>query len=190
MIAEVFTTEKRVLDVGCGRNKVAGAMGLDRCAVDGVDVVHDLEVFPYPFKADYFDEIYARHIIEHVESVAHFMDELHRIAKPGARVYINTPHYSYSNSWRDPTHRWHFSAYSFEYFELGHAADYYASRTKYRVVSVHVTMLNMWRLLGIEWMINAVNIHPRWRFLRKFWEEYLAFIFRAREIQAILEVIK
>jgi SAM-dependent methyltransferase len=189
-IAETSVTTRRILDVGCGRNKVVGATGLDRFLVEGVDVVHDLEIFPYPFETDCFDEIHARHVIEHVESVSRFLDELHRIARPGARLYINTPHYSYSNSWRDPTHRWHFSAYSFEYFEIGHPADYYAGSGKFRIVSVRVTMLNLWRLLGIEWLINAVNIHPRWRIFRKFWEEYLAFIFRGREIQAVLEAVK
>ncbi len=185
-----LVTNKQVLDVGCGRNKVANAVGLDRHYVEGVDIVHDLEVFPYPFAANTFDEIYARHVIEHVESVSDFLDELHRIAKPGARFYIHTPHYSYSNSWRDPTHRWHFSAYSFEYFAIGHPADYYTGKAKFRIISVRVTMLNLWRMLGIEWLINAVNLHPRGRILRKFWEEYLAFIFRAREIQAVLEAVK
>jgi SAM-dependent methyltransferase len=183
-------TAKKILDVGCGRNKVAGATGVDRVAVEGVDVVHDLEEFPYPFETDSFDEIYARHVIEHVESVSGFLDELHRICRPGGRVYINTPHYSYANSWRDPTHRWHFSAYSFEYFEFGHPAAYYASSAKFRIISVRVTMLNLWRSLGIEFLINAVNIHPRWRIFRKFWEEYLAFMMRGREIQAILETVK
>lgn len=183
-------TAKKMLDVGCGRNKVAGALGLDRIAVNGVDVVHDLDHFPYPFPDNSFDEIHARHVIEHVESVGGFLDELHRIARPGARLYINTPHYSYANSWRDPTHRWHFSSYSFEYYEAGHPADYYTSTAKFNIISVRVTMLNLWRTLGVEWLINAVNIHPRWRILRKFWEEYLAFMMRAREIQAVLEAVK
>lgn len=182
--------QKKILDLGCGRNKVVGAIGLDYFLVPGVDVVHDLEIFPYPFENNSFDEVYARHVIEHVASVSRFMDELHRISKPGATIYINTPHYSYSNSWRDPTHRWHFSAYSFEYFTVGHAADYYASSAKFNIVSVKVTMLNLWKLLGIEFLINAVNYHPRWRVFRKFWEEYLAFIMRGREIQAILETVK
>lgn len=185
-----INTGRRVLDVGCGRNKAPGAIGVDRFAVEGVDVVHNLEIFPYPFEADGFDEIYARHVIEHVESVSRFLDELHRIARPGARLHINTPHYSYTGSWRDPTHRWHFSAYSFEYFEAGHPADYYTGAAKFRVLSVRVTMLKLWRVLGIEWLINAVNIHPRWRIFRRFWEEYLAFVCRAREIQALLEVLK
>lgn len=186
----VSVKDKRVLDVGCGRNKVAGAIGLDRFPVTGVDIIHDLEVFPYPFEDNSYDEIHARHVIEHVESVGRFLDELHRIARPGARIFINTPHYSYANSWRDPTHRWHFSAYSFEYFEIGHPADYYAGNAKFRIISVRVTMLNLWRLLGIEWLINLVNVHRRYRLFRKFWEEYLAFIFRGREIQAVLEAVK
>jgi SAM-dependent methyltransferase len=181
---------KKTLDVGCGRKKVNGAIGLDRFPVEGVDVVHDLEVFPYPFENNSFDEIYASHIIEHVESVSLFMDELHRIAKPGAKLYIKTPHYSYSNSWRDPTHRWHFSVYSFEYFTQGHAADYYASAAKFNIISVKVTMLNLWRLLGVEFLVNSVNINPSLRIFRKFWEEYLSFIMRGREIQAILETVK
>jgi len=57
--------EKR-LDVGCGQRKLPGAIGLDRVALPGVDVVHDLNVLPYPFPDNEFNEIYARHVIEHV----------------------------------------------------------------------------------------------------------------------------
>jgi SAM-dependent methyltransferase len=183
-------SSKLILDVGCGRNKVPGSIGLDRFAVPGVDIIYDLDQYPYPFRDGSFNEIHARHVIEHVESVGKFMDELHRIGKPGARYYINTPHYSYSNSWRDPTHRWHFSSYSFEYFETGHPSRHYTGSTRFRLISVHVTFLNLWRQLGIEWMINLVNRHPQARFLRKFWEEYLSMMIRAREIRAVLEAIK
>ena len=181
---------KRVLDVGCGRGKVPGAVGLDRVKVAGVDITHDLNVYPYPFEASSFDEIHALHVIEHVEDVPGFMAELHRIAKPGARVYINTPHYTYTGSWRDPTHRWHLSAQSFEYFEIGHPSSHYTGSGRFRVISSRITMLRLWRLLGIEWLINAVNSHRRWRFLRRFWEEYLAFQFRAREIRVTFEAVK
>lgn len=183
-------TTRRLLDVGCGRNKVARAIGLDRIPVEGVDVVYDLETFPYPFVTDAFDEIHARHIIEHVASVVHFLDELHRIARPGARLYITTPHYSYAHSWRDPTHRWHFSSDTFDYFDADHPARYYLGRGRFHVVTVQVKMLRLWRWMGLEWLINTVMHHRRWRFFRRIWEEYLAFVVRAREIHAVLEVIK
>lgn len=181
---------KRVLDLGCGRNKVAGAIGVDRYAVEGVDVVHDLDTYPYPFQTGSFSEIHARHVIEHVESVVCLMNELHRIARNDARIHIHTPHYSYMGSWRDPTHRHHFSCYSFEYFEKGHPGHYYAGANRFRVLSVNVRMLKLWRMLGIECLVNAVNRHPRWRVFRKVWEEYFAFCMRAKEIRAVLEVLK
>jgi hypothetical protein len=181
---------KRAPDLGCGRNKTPGAIGVDRCAVEGVDVVHDLDAYPYPFRAGCFSEIYARHVIEHVESVVRFMSELHRIGCSGAKIHIHTPHYSYMGSWRDPTHRHHFSSYTFEYFEEGHPAEYYAGQNRFRVLSVQVRMLKLWRILGVEFCVNAVNSHRRWRVFRKVWEEYFAFCVRAREIRAVLEVLK
>lgn len=190
IFAKKVTNHKRVLDVGCGRRKVPGAVGLDCIEVEGVDFHHDLNVYPYPFETNSFDEIHARHVIEHIGDVPGFLAELHRIAKPGARVYINTPHYTYTGSWRDPTHRWHLSSQSFEYFEVNHPSSYYTGSGRFRIVSSRIEMLRLWRLLGIEWLINAVNIHRRWRFFRRFWEEYLAFQFRAREIQVTYEAIK
>jgi SAM-dependent methyltransferase len=181
---------RRALDLGCGRNKVPGTIGVDRYAVQGVDIVHDLDRYPYPFQAGSIDEIHARHVIEHVESAVYFMAELHRIGRKGARIYIHTPHYSYTGSWRDPTHRRHFSCYSFEYFAEGHPADYYAGAGRFRVLSVYVSLLRLWRILGIEFLVNAVNRHHRWRIFRKVWEEYFAFCMRAREIRAVIEVVK
>ncbi len=179
----------RKLDVGCGRRKQPGAVGLDRVALPGVDVVHDLDVFPYPFPDSAFDEIHARHVIEHVASVPGFLAELHRIAAPGARLYIATPHYSSLGSWSDPTHRWHFSAYSFDYFAGEHPGAYYAGGG-FRLLAVEITFLRLWRRLGLAWLVNAVNRHPRWRIFRKVWEEYLSLILRARDIHATLEVVK
>jgi predicted SAM-dependent methyltransferase len=181
---------RAILDVGCGRNKTPGAVGLDRHAIPGVDVVHDLDTIPYPFEPDSFDEIHANHVIEHVAAIETFLGELHRVGRPGAKVYIRTPHYSYSGSWHDPTHRWHLSTASFDYFAEAHPAAHYTGTSRFRLVSVEVSLLNPWRTIGVQWLVNAVNKHRRWRAFRKTWEEHLSFILRGREIRAILEVMK
>ena len=36
--------------------------------------------------------------------------EVHRIAKDGATVHVVTPHFSYIDSYTDPTRRWHLSS--------------------------------------------------------------------------------
>jgi predicted SAM-dependent methyltransferase len=54
------------LNLGCGSDYRQGYINVDR--VSGVaDVVHDLNVFPYPWSDNSVDEIVARHILEHLE---------------------------------------------------------------------------------------------------------------------------
>jgi len=36
------------LDIGCGWSKRAGFVGMDKRNLPGVDIIHDLEIFPYP----------------------------------------------------------------------------------------------------------------------------------------------
>lgn len=58
-----------------------GYVNLDRVEAPGVDVVHDLEVTPYPFQDDSFDEIYTSMVLEHVKNLSGAMDDLYRISK-------------------------------------------------------------------------------------------------------------
>src|SRR4051794_41919463 len=83
-----------VLDIGCGSAKHPGAVGLDISADTDADIVHDLDVFPYPIEDASFDQILLQDVIEHVERPIQVFEELHRIARPGARIQLRTPHFS------------------------------------------------------------------------------------------------
>src|SRR5512132_4107683 len=93
---------KKILDVGCGRNKHPGAIGLDSNSRTDADVVHDLGDIPYPFAEDEFDEVIGNHVIEHVPDVMAFVSELYRVTRPGGRIRILTPHYSNPDWPNDP----------------------------------------------------------------------------------------
>jgi SAM-dependent methyltransferase len=179
----------KILDIGCGNNKMNGAIGIDRVSLPDVDVVHDLNSFPYPFEQNMFDEIYATHIIEHLDSITRTMEELHRIAKPNAKVTIITPHYSDFQSWNDPTHKWHLTTYSFRYFEPEYESSYY-STARFRVESIQIDMARLWRGVGLEAVINHSLRHDSLRSLRKFWEGYLSFFFRAGAMTFVLKALK
>ena len=56
----------RILDVGCGINKLPGSIGIDRNASTRADVLCDLDRFPYPFRDASFDRLQAIHLIEHI----------------------------------------------------------------------------------------------------------------------------
>lgn len=114
------------LDIGCGANKQAGCIGLDIAPLPGVDVVHDLDKYPYPFEDNTFDTIYCYSVLEHVDRVMQTMAELHRILKPGGKIEIGLPHYSHPKTYGDPTHR-HFYSFRVVEYLSGRAYPYYGN---------------------------------------------------------------
>jgi predicted SAM-dependent methyltransferase len=108
----------KILDVGCGINKFEKSIGIDNSDNSLADVIHDLNVFPYPFPDDEFDLVYCRDVLEHLDNIMSVMTEIYRILKPAGMLKIVTPHYTSDNSYTDPTHRHHFSVRSFDYFIL------------------------------------------------------------------------
>lgn len=181
---------KSILDVGCGQNKFEGAIGIDGNPRSHADVIHDLGVFPYPFQNNQFDLIVCRHVIEHLPDVMGFVSELHRITKPGGRLKILTPHYTNPDWATDPTHRNHFNSYSFTCFMPKETPFPFYTDLELKSVRTHVSLANLWRSLGMEFVVNLDQRWPSLRFTRKFWEFYLSTIFRGKELSFELEVVK
>jgi SAM-dependent methyltransferase len=181
--------QPRILELGCGRNKHPNAVGIDRIALPGVDVVHDLNRRPYPFEDDSFDEIYAIHVIEHLDSILAVMEEVFRIARPNARVTVITPHHSDAISWQDPTHKWHLNSYSFNYFDPTYHTNYYTA-ARFRIRSREVEMAGIWKSLGIQYLINLDNRRPTFRFIRRLWEQHLCYLLRGKQMTFVLEAVK
>lgn len=167
----------KILDVGCGVKKYAGSIGIDRNPASAADVICDLDRFPYPFADRSFDALRAIHVIEHVHDVIRTMEEFHRLVRPGGRVRIETPHYTDFSSFCDPTHRSHLNSYSFRYFGEDHAGFGYYSNVRFREISVRLKLLNLWRWLGFEFLVN------HFRGFRKFWEHYLCFVVRGKVME-------
>lgn len=179
---------RTVIDIGCGQNKVPGAIGVDCIALLGVDVVHNLDSFPYPFAADSVDEIHAYHVLEHVPDVMATMEELWRLSKPGATVQIRVPHFSGILAWKDPTHKRSFTSESFGYFgENGYS---YYTRARFQVVSVRlrysIQPKSRWAARVFAGVMQRVlDWHPT------FGERHLAYLVGGiDEIQITLKAVK
>jgi SAM-dependent methyltransferase len=173
----------RTLDVGCGRNKRPGAIGVDYNADTAADALADINGGRLPFQDNVFDRVELIHVIEHVEDVVKTIEELHRVCRPGGVIRLETPHYTDFSSFCDPTHRWHLNSFSFRYFTEEGGFSYY-SRSRLRQKSLHVKLLNLWKMLGFEFLVN------RSRPFRKFWEFYLCYIIRGKAMVFEFEVIK
>jgi SAM-dependent methyltransferase len=169
----------RVLDVGCGWKKHPGAVGLDISADTDADVVHDLDVLPWPLEDDSFDQILLQDVIEHLDDLYGVFAELQRVARPGARVQLRTPHYSSALAYSDPTHVHFLSAAAIRALAEPRFAHYTA--TRFRVVHVTLDLWLPFRALGIAVAAN------RWSDL---YERYFAFRFPTMNIRAEFEVVK
>lgn len=120
------------IDIGCGKNKQPGFIGIDQFPMPGVDILIDLskkgpwmfddleqpnkefvdnlsQNFAIPmFPDNSVDEVFCSHFIEHLERrerVA-FMNELYRVMKPGAKAMFIAPHWASNRAYGDMTHCW------------------------------------------------------------------------------------
>lgn len=96
------------LDLACGQNKREGFTGVDFVQAEGVDIVHDLFTFPWPFEDESVEEVVSSHFFEHIPGMLRgkWMDELFRILKPGAKATLIVPHGNSNRAAQDFTHAW------------------------------------------------------------------------------------
>jgi SAM-dependent methyltransferase len=174
----------RVLEVGCGQiRRIPGSTTMDVNPGSIADVIHDLNVFPYPFEDNSFDMVVAEHVIEHLDNVIGVTEELHRITKPGGVLYIEVPHFTSSNFFTDPTHRHSFTTRSFDYFVEGKYVstyNYSKIRFKKRRAELHFVSENRFMRRLHRWALSDPE-----RYERK-----AAFILQAEYINFELEVVK
>lgn len=107
--------------IGCGNSRVRkispdgkdwdGLVTIDHDPNCGADIVHDLEVLPWPVASDSFDEVHAYEALEHLGAqgdfksfFAHF-GEIYRVLKPGGLLIATVPAWDSVWAWSDPSHR-------------------------------------------------------------------------------------
>lgn len=101
------------LNLGCGEKPMKGYVNLDVCKFGGVDIVHNLDKFPYPFRDNTFDEIRGEQVIEHVNNFPEVMMELCRILNGGVlKLWSVTAH----TIWVQPFHKRAFMHNMFDFF--------------------------------------------------------------------------
>ena len=98
------------LNLGCGKSKLEGFIGVDVRQFDGgsVEVVCNLGKDRWPFDDDSCDEAVCSHMLEHLagRERIHFFNELWRVLRKGAKCQIVTPHWASTRAYGDVSHQW------------------------------------------------------------------------------------
>jgi hypothetical protein len=112
------------------------------------------------------------------------MEEIHRVSRNGAKIYISMSHFSSAESFTNPTHKHFFTTKSFDYFTPGtYLYSYKYSRVNFRKIKV--------------WLGPTAHPNPLVRLLLYYinkyslvYEKHFAFIFPVGAISYELEVDK
>ena len=115
------------LNLGCGKKIKEDYINLDIKALPGVDVVHDLNKFPYPFDDDRFEYILCDNILEHLDNLIGVTEELWRISKKNGIIEVIVPYFSSLGAFQDPTHKHFFTLRTFDYFTENFEYNFYTS---------------------------------------------------------------
>lgn len=146
----------KILHLGCGKTKIPNSVGLDIVDIKGyVDVVHDLNNIPYPFKKESFNEIHIYHVLEHLNNPIGVMEELHRILKPKGLLYIRVPHFSSMGAFTDITHKRPFGISSFDCFEKDSYQHFYTN-VEFKILKKEIKYLGLYPNDGLY----EKYIHP------------------------------
>lgn len=168
----------RYLNLASGQDRKRGYINADILDLPGVDVVTNLNQFPWPFKKNEFNHIFCDNGLEHLDDLVKTMEEIHRISRNHALVEIIVPYYSSHNSFKDPTHRHFFSMETFDYFTDSFAYNFY-TKARFRIKSRRLLFPK--KLLLLEIICN------------KWWtiyQQFFSFILPASGLRFVLETVK
>lgn len=145
-----------IINLGCGKTRIPRSVGVDCVAIpESVDIVHDLNLTPYPFDDNVADEIHFYHVLEHLDDPVKKLEDIHRILKPGGILYMRVPHFSSNGAFTDITHKRPFSMYSFDVFEEGGYHSYY-TKARFEIIHKEIKYFGLYPNEGVY----AQYIHP------------------------------
>ena len=152
----------KILDLGCGKKKRPGTIGVDYSDRHKADIILDLNVFPYPFENESIDQVYLDNVLEHLNQPMRVMEEVHRICKTGACVKVIVPYFRSVWGFIDPTHRTFYTVDSFAYYDPRHIIcqryDYTDARFLVKTIVFNESLQGGWtRTL----MVKLANRFPR-----------------------------
>lgn len=171
-----------VLDLGCGKKKRPGTVGVDCSERHQADIIHDLNNIPYPFEEESVDFIYMDNVLEHLDAPMAVMEEIYRILKTDGGVKIIVPYFRSAWAFIDPTHKTYYTVDSFAYYDPDHIIcqryDYVTTRFKVERIIFNET-IRSGRIKRL--IIRLANKWPN------HYESYLSHLFPLDDITYYLK---
>ena len=182
-----------VIDLGCGMNKIKGAIGIDKNFPSSADVIAD--IYHLPLRNNQVDLIIARSVLEHIDDPIAVFKEFHTILKPGGKFRAYVPHAFGRDAFDDPTHKSFYTLNTIDYF-YGKAMKYYIGKIKFKLsylklrIKINPPTNNIHMKIMLELVLFPFNIIIILLgfALPRFFEEFIKLPFLVGELY--FELIK
>lgn len=164
------------LNLGSGGKPLEGHINVDiNPQSPKVNVVHDLDSYPWPFDSNSIDEIVMEQCLEHLIDHNRAMKEVHRILKSGGKTKITVPHFTWQYAYIDPTHK-HFFAYQTFFYYANDCGYFDFKFSSCKVKLIFGKRLSIWNII----------LEPLFNMFPNVYEQSPLRIFPALHVEAIL----
>lgn len=170
-----------VIELGCGRKKKEGRIGIDKIDFPTVDIVADFENGLSFLPDNSVDQIYCKSVLEHIENFENLIREMVRVLKEDGRAYVFVTHFSNPYYYSDYTHKRFFGLYTFYYFveiehKLKRKVPNFYSDIRIEIISQRLVFRSpFWFRRRLKKLFGLIiNCHPS---LQEFYEENLCYLF-------------
>ena len=182
------------LNLGAGQRRLPGFYNLDFVELPGVDIVADLNEPLSDLPDGCVEEVYTRHVLEHVNRLLELLGEVHRITCPDGRIEVIVPHFSNPYGYSDPTHVRFFGLYSFFYFadeadQPRRKVPSFYSTVRFRVESVRFNLMRATFVerLGRKLLQPLINRGVGWL---DWYERRCCRLFPVDDVRYVLRPVK
>jgi SAM-dependent methyltransferase len=107
------------INLGAGSDILTGYVNHDLVHLPGIDVVHNLNKYPWPWAYGSVEEIKMYDVLEHLDDFMKAMEEIFRVLSPGGRCRVSVPYWNAWCAYADPTHKRGFHEITFRFFDPG-----------------------------------------------------------------------
>jgi len=105
-----------ILNLGCGADTISGAINIDIVKNKGVNIVHNLNKIPYPFKPNKIDVIYITDTFFLLNDPVSLMNEFYRILKKNGKLVITNAYFRSKFAYVDPYTKSFYTVHSFDFY--------------------------------------------------------------------------
>lgn len=168
------------LNLGCGKDIKENYINQDFFNFPGVEDVFDFNKYPWPYKDNSFEDIRIINCLHCANNLIDFMNEIHRISKPNAKITIQVQFFLSTESANDPYTK---IAINFNSFNIFLASDksYYSHNAKFKIIKRKWIFSENKFLKIFNWL---PNIFPR------FYGRFMYFYFPSNKLYFELRTIK